>query len=199
MCREFEIALPSELPQAQRKALALKFARELSEKHGCGVDFAVHAPGKEGDTRNEHAHVLTTTRRLTPEGFGEKCRELDDQKSGEVLYWRARWSMMINEELQAAALEVRVDHRSLEDQKIDRAPTVHLGPVRTAINRRLLRRPHAVKEPTELTASQLRGAKQLATMRARLNKSNFSKFESSPSQPLSTKGKLNDDTPTSSR
>lgn len=175
--REFEIALPSELTPSQQKRLTLKLANELTERHLCGVDLAIHGPGKEGDNRNHHAHILTTTRRLTALGFGQKCRELDDQKSGEVMYWRERWAELVNEALEAAQQVARVDHRSLEAQGIEREPTTHAGPARTAFKRRPARRPHMIEETTKLTPGQERLAKQLATMKARLARTDLSKFD----------------------
>src|SRR3546814_2887477 len=73
---EYEIALPAELSAKARRDLALGLAREISERHGVAVDVAIHAPGREGDHRNHHAHLLTTTRRIGPEGLGAKTREL---------------------------------------------------------------------------------------------------------------------------
>lgn len=97
VAREFEIALPVELTAPQRLALAQQLAKEISLRHGCAVDIAVHAPGR-GDDRNHHTHRLTTSRRLGAERLGAKCRELDDQKTGpvEVEYWRERWAEMQN-------------------------------------------------------------------------------------------------------
>ena len=43
------------------------FARELVSRYGVAADVAIHAPHREGDQRNWHAHVLTTTRELTAE------------------------------------------------------------------------------------------------------------------------------------
>src|SRR3546814_18861308 len=43
-----------------------------------------------GRPAQSHAHLLTTTRRLGPEGLGEKTRELDQKQSGEVERWRER-------------------------------------------------------------------------------------------------------------
>src|SRR3546814_2265883 len=63
VAREYEIALPVELSADERRELALDLAREISERHGVAVDVAIHAPGREGDHRNHHAHLLTTTRR----------------------------------------------------------------------------------------------------------------------------------------
>jgi len=136
VAREFEIALPSELSAAGREALAYRFTHELVKRHGCAADVAIHAPGREGDNRNHHAHILLTTRRLGADGFTEKTRELDDLKTGEVQYWRARYAELQNGMLQAAGIAERVDHRTLEAQGIERTPTKHLGPTATAIERK---------------------------------------------------------------
>ncbi|MBU2738802.1 MobA/MobL family protein, partial [Acidithiobacillus concretivorus] len=37
VAREFEIALPEELPPAERRRLALDFAGELVQRHGCAA------------------------------------------------------------------------------------------------------------------------------------------------------------------
>jgi ATP-dependent exoDNAse (exonuclease V) alpha subunit len=136
VAREFEIALPAELSKAERRQLAMEFARELVKRHGFAADVAVHAPGKRGDHRNHHAHILCTTRRLTAAGFTEKTRELDQRSSHEVERWRARFAQLQNERLQVMGLEVRVDHRSLKAQGLERLPTRHLGPTACAIERR---------------------------------------------------------------
>ena len=136
VAREFEIALPAELDTEQRRRLAADFARELVLRHGCAADVAIHRPGRAGDSRNHHAHILLTTRRLTAAGFAEKTRELDDLKSGEIGRWRERFAQLQNERLRDAGIYARVDHRSLETQGIDREATTHLGPVATAMERR---------------------------------------------------------------
>lgn len=142
VAREFEVAIPAELNRDQRLELVREFARELVQRHGMAVDVAIHEPGKDGDNRNHHAHILCSTRRLTPEGFKDKTRELDDQKSGEVANWRQRWAEVSNRCLEIAGSKERIDHRSLEAQraaaaergdteqaaKLERLPTVHLGP-----------------------------------------------------------------------
>lgn len=136
VAREFELALPGELNASERQRLAHDFARELVQRHGCAADVAIHSPGREGDLRNHHAHILLTTRRLGPDGFGEKTRELDDQKSGQVNAWRERFAQLQNERLTAAGIEARVDHRRLDRQGLQRLPGGHLGPTATAIERR---------------------------------------------------------------
>ncbi|WP_411028324.1 MobA/MobL family protein, partial [Salmonella sp. s60474] len=67
VAREFELAFPAELDGKQRLDLLREFCSSLVERHGMAVDAAIHAPGKEGDQRNYHAHVLCSTRRLSEE------------------------------------------------------------------------------------------------------------------------------------
>lgn len=139
VAREFEVALPNELTAGQRLTLARDLANQIVIRHRCAVDIAIHAPNPAGDERNHHAHLLLTTRRLTESGFTEKTRELDDLKTGEVVYWRERWAGIVNEHLARHGQESRLDHRSLEDQGEAREPTQHLGPAITSMERRGIR------------------------------------------------------------
>jgi len=74
VAREYVVALPHELDADQRLALARELAVELSERYGVAVDLAVHAPDREGDERNHHAHLLVTTRAYGHDGLGDKVR-----------------------------------------------------------------------------------------------------------------------------
>jgi ATP-dependent exoDNAse (exonuclease V) alpha subunit len=136
VAREFEVALPSELDAAGRQAVAHQLAQEIVARHGCIADVAIHRPSRAGDTRNHHAHILCSARRLTAAGFTEKTRELDEVKRGEVGRWRERFAELQNEIMQGAGVATQVDHRSLAAQGIDRMPTVHLGPSATNYERR---------------------------------------------------------------
>lgn len=136
VAREIEVALPTEIPPRQQRELACALAQEIVARHHCAVDVAIHAPSRRGDERNHHAHLLMTTRRLTATGFTEKTRELDDLKSGEVVRWRERWALLVNDHLTRHGRSERIDHRSLEAQGVDRDPTWHKGPAVTAIERR---------------------------------------------------------------
>ena len=161
VAREFEIALPAELSPAEREKLAHDFARELVKRHGCAADVAIHAPGKEGDNRNHHAHILLSTRRLEADGFTEKTRELDDQKTGKVIVteWRERFAQLQNERLREAGHSVQVDHRSLEAQGIEREATRHLGPTATAIERRTGQPSHKRQQHNEDALERLQRAR----------------------------------------
>jgi ATP-dependent exoDNAse (exonuclease V) alpha subunit len=127
VARDFVVSLPAEFTAAQRKELTMTLAGEISRRHHCAVDVAVHRPSRGGDSRNFHAHLLCSTRRLPPEGFTDKTRELDDTKTGEILYWRERWAALQNERLKQHGHPDRVDHRTLKAQGIERESTQHRG------------------------------------------------------------------------
>jgi hypothetical protein len=142
--REHEIALPSELGEAEAVALAQSFARELRDTYGCAVDVSVHRG--HTDQRNIHAHLLATTREATAEGLGEKVApELSDKKRAgmgltkskhELEQWRGRWSQLANEHMAAAGVDQKIDHRSLEAQGADRSPQPKIGGAAHAMERR---------------------------------------------------------------
>ena len=132
VAREYQVSLPAELNAGQRIALARAFSRHLAERYKVAVDLAVHEPRPGGDPRNFHAHLLTTTREVTPAGLGAKAgldlqalerrrRELPDHRQ-EYLILRERWATFVNEALREANVAARVDHRSLAAQGIDREP-----------------------------------------------------------------------------
>lgn len=133
VAREYEVSLPHELNSAQQLTLARALARELAERYHVAVDLAVHLPRPEGDPRNFHAHLLTTTREVLPRGLGAKTgldmngserrrRELPHGRE-EIRALRERWATLTNEALREANVEARVDHRSLAERGIDREPT----------------------------------------------------------------------------
>lgn len=138
VAREFEVALPAELTPAERRQLALEFAKELANREGCAVDVAIHAPHREGDQRNHHAHMLRTTRKVEIDGLGAK---LDTEQAGrkrkdDLGQARERWAELTNAALARAGHQARIDHRTLEQQGIEREPTRHLGPAAIGFERR---------------------------------------------------------------
>jgi ATP-dependent exoDNAse (exonuclease V) alpha subunit len=136
VAREFTVALPFELNPAQRTQLARTFSQELADRYGVAVDLAIHEPRAGGDPRNYHAHLLATTREVTPEGLGAKAgldmsgsrRQASGLASGlkELVAVRERWATLTNESLRQAHVGARVDHRSLAQQGIDREPSVRI-------------------------------------------------------------------------
>ena len=126
LAREFDIALPVELDAAQRLALVREFVREQFVERGMVADLDLHRPGRDGDDRNHHAHVMLTMRSIDADGFGGKVREWNDKDL--LKQWRESWERHANAALQRAGLVERIDHRTLVEQGIERAPQIHLGP-----------------------------------------------------------------------
>lgn len=137
VAREFEIAFPSELNKQQREALLEELCHHIVERHQVAVDACIHAPHTDNgsDERNYHAHILMSTRRLTPQGFTEKSRELDQKHSGEIDYWRERFADTCNMHLELAGSKARVDHRSYKDQENGLEATIHEGSTITKLRR----------------------------------------------------------------
>jgi hypothetical protein len=134
VAREFEIALPANLPKQARRALALRFAKYLIERYGVATQVSIHLPGV-GDQRNHHAHILTTTRNVIT---NKKITALDSPLTSgrEIEAIRATYARMANEALQAHGLEPSWDHRSHDRRGIDAKPSRHLGPAAAALARK---------------------------------------------------------------
>ena len=140
--RELEIALPRELNPAQREALVLDFIQhEIGERHA--HQWAIHNPGAAlAGGEQPHAHLMYSERTVDgiergaeqyfkryngthPELGG--CRKDSAGTEERLLETRQRWAEVQNAHLQQHGHAARVDHRSLADQGIDRAPEQHLG------------------------------------------------------------------------
>lgn len=159
VAREWEVSLPHELNREQRKELGREFAQEVVNRYGVAVQLDFHSPGAKGDNRNWHIHVQATSRELGPDGFGQKARydradrdlKADGLPNGKAQLndLRKTWGDMANRALERAGHDVRIDHRSLADQReaarergdqdkardLDREPTRHMGPAATALER----------------------------------------------------------------
>lgn len=117
VAREIRVALPHELGHAQRVELVRDFCQREFVDRGMVADIALHAPGGEGDERNHHAHILLTTREIGPEGFTTKNR---DWNAKELLEgWREAWAQDTNRALERCGAHERVDHRTLEAQRVE--------------------------------------------------------------------------------
>jgi hypothetical protein len=153
--REYEIALPRELTEAQRLELVREFVRqELGDRHA--YTFAIHNPraALEGGEQ-PHAHIMFSERlndgidRKTPEHYfkqangkdrsrggckkANSARKTHEERKADLVDLRARWAALQNRHLEKHGHADRVDHRTLKDQGIDRLPTEHLGPTSVAM------------------------------------------------------------------
>lgn len=155
--REIVINIPHELMQGDQSAgkmLAYEFATNLSQKYQIAVDVAVHAPDKQGDNRNYHAHLLLTTRQITQEQdgifeFGKKSQlEMSNAQlkqagllsnQDELKEIRREWAELANEYLAERNIDTRIDHRSHKDRGLETLPTVKMGWKATELERQGIR------------------------------------------------------------
>lgn len=148
VAREWILALPHELRRDAHQRIIEQFSQTLVEQYRVAIDVCVHAPGKGGDNRNLHAHLLMTTRPMEATGeLGKLKTELEWsdaklRKNGlptgrqQIDAIREKWASIVNSELEAAGLQDRISHLSLKDQGItDKIPEIHVGPLNTQLAR----------------------------------------------------------------
>jgi ATP-dependent exoDNAse (exonuclease V) alpha subunit len=173
VAREYQVTLPHELTPEQRVSLARTFASEIAERYKTAVDLAIHDPRPDGDSRNFHAHLLATTREVTPNGLGAKVgldlsarerrrRELPDHRH-EYISLRERWAALTNEALQQANIAARVDHRSLAAQGLNAVPKPRIPLMHLKMEQRGIR-----SEVAERLRAEYRERVQRSTERAAL-------------------------------
>jgi Ti-type conjugative transfer relaxase TraA len=121
LARQVIIAMPIELSRDQQIKLLNDFARDTFVSRGMVADVALHLDDRD----NPHAHILLTTRDVTPEGFGLKRRDWNQDEQLEQ--WRAEWAETQNQHLALAGFDLRVDHRTLDAQGIDLVPGNKIG------------------------------------------------------------------------
>ncbi|EBM6205383.1 MobA/MobL family protein [Salmonella enterica] len=109
--RYFDVALPVELDDKQKKDLLIRYCQENFVNEGMIADIAFH----DLNSKNPHAHVMLTMKNVGPEGFLTKNREWNDKKCLEA--WRQNWEVITNEALKKYGHKSRIDCRTLEEQK----------------------------------------------------------------------------------
>ena len=138
MSDRFIGALPRELTPEQCIAAVESFCHEVTQDR-IPWHFALHL---ELDKKNEpdwnpHGHIIfrdrdiETGRRFLHTSAGPKERAELTAKG--IEFWttkdfRVEWEGQMNHALERAGHEVRIDHRSLKEQGIDREPQIHIGP-----------------------------------------------------------------------
>jgi hypothetical protein len=170
--RDVLFTYPAELSEGGRLNAARIIARHVAETHRTGVDFNIHQPGKDGDERNHHCHMLMTTRRLTAKGFGEKAREWDDRKTGPKLSKALRKFIAdtLNAELAAEGKAgiARVEYRSFEERGLPQKPAQqHQGPGKTHELRKKQAQARKAWEQAQRRDQRERHAKERASLKLR--------------------------------
>lgn len=140
--REIEVALPRELTPEQRRELVEDFIQqELGDRHA--YQWAIHTPKVALEKGEQpHAHIMYSERTRDgidrdPEQYFKRYNAKNPERGGcrkdsagteeRLQATRERWASVQNAHLERHGHAVRVDHRSLEAQGIDRQPEKHLG------------------------------------------------------------------------
>jgi hypothetical protein len=169
--RDLMFSYPAELSKDGRLKAARIIAGHLVDTHRIGVDFNIHEPGKDGDEKNHHCHMLLTTRRLTANGFGEKAREWDHLKTGPKLSKALRKFIAdtLNAELAAEGKAdiARVEYRSFKDRGSGQKPQQHQGPGKTYALRKKHGQARRAWEAGARREQRERHAKERASLKLR--------------------------------
>ncbi len=132
LAREFILAVPPELSADEQFQTAVAWAKKELTTSGMVAEISLHHT-KSG--KNPHVHILCTMRKIDGEKFSaKKPREWNDV--GLLVKQRETWADAVNAALEKAGRKERVDHRSLKDRGIDRAPEPKIGVAATAMKRK---------------------------------------------------------------
>ena len=131
LAREIQLAIPRELTRTEQVELVKEYTADLFVKEGMIADVAFH----ELSSHNPHAHIMLTMREIDSNGF-KKNKNRDWNKRQLLEKQREAWSSYANLALEKAGINERIDHRTLEQQGINRIPQIHLGSAVTAMMKR---------------------------------------------------------------
>lgn len=129
LAREIEFSLPIELTESQNIKLAQEFIHDQFVLRGMIADWSVH-----WDEGNPHVHVMLTMRELNTGGFGKRVLEWNNRAY--LHEWRKQWAEYANFHLRLHQHDVKIDHRSYEEQGINLIPTIHQGKAVTDMHSR---------------------------------------------------------------
>lgn len=153
------LAFPHGIDAEARQRMLTDFMREQFGRKGLLWTASIHAPDKDGDQRNYHAHVMWSERPLTAAGFA-KTKDRDGTsfatREAALVAMRERWAALSAKQLERAGLPLEAArwkeaHRTLPEQEqlarargdlefaaelADREPTKHLGSATVALERK---------------------------------------------------------------
>jgi len=128
LVRECEISLPVEFNTDEQIELVRDYIQNKFVDKGVCAHISIHDK-KDG---NPHAHVILTMRDVDENGFGKRRAEEQGvngymKRHQRIKEWRKEWADVCNKHLEMKGFSVRIDHRTLEAQGIDREPKKYMG------------------------------------------------------------------------
>jgi len=119
--REVTLALPREQSHEQNKNCVEDYCTKNFTDKGMVAHLSYH----ESKNENPHVHIMLTMRELNKKGFGQKNRSWNSKEN--LNNWREDWANTVNNHLEKNMIDQSIDHRSLRDQGLSRAPQIHVG------------------------------------------------------------------------
>ena len=161
LAREFNIGLQQEFSFEENLDIMRSYIKENFVDKGMCADFAIH----DNNDGNPHAHIMLTKNEVSAEGIGRVNKEWDDKELFEQ--WRGNWAEICNEKFKEKRLDLRIDHRTLKAQGIEREPTIHIGATVHAMKKKgietdrwrenneiIKRNKQKTQSPTSITAKE---------------------------------------------
>lgn len=149
VCRELEISLPRVFDKDRSVRVIKDFVTENCVNLGMIADVSIHGVG----SKNPHAHVLLTMRKLGPdESWGKK--ETDWNKRSLVNALRKDWENAYNREVKSMGMpQLTVSCESYRTRRLDKNPQKYCGARRI----RLWREEQIIEQPSaQYVIDQLR-------------------------------------------
>ena len=128
--REVEVSLPNKMTHEQNIKLVTEYCNDNFIDQGMCATVSFHASKSD----NPHAHIMLTMREVNQDGFGKKNRDWNHRKM--IPKWRKDWAEITNKHLEKNGIDEKIDHRSLAEQGSNKKPTIHLGHIAHAIEKR---------------------------------------------------------------
>lgn len=153
LAREVEFSLPREFDEQTNIALARSFIQDTFVKEGMAADMDFHY--KAG---NPHVHVMLSTRQVDQLGIAAKKTRSWNTKE-KLKSWRKAWEVCCNKELSKHNIPL-ISAESLENQGVDRLPTVHEGVFHRAENRERNRQIKEINAELENLKAEIKELKE---------------------------------------
>ena len=126
VARELMIPLCADWSDHERRECVRDISQMLRDNYGVAVLASIHRPAR--DNKNDHGHVLFTTRTVDDLGvFGKKTRILDDAKTGEVKKMREAVCEIVNTHARANGCDWFVYAGKFSEVLEDHIPTKHIS------------------------------------------------------------------------
>ena len=159
LARMLKASLPNEWSYELAEEVVRDYVQRNFVDKGMCADWAIHDSENDKGQRNLHIHVMLTLRPLTEKGeWGAKQKKVSGQQKVDkrnrkqwkchtventdwnsrenAKMWRKDLADTINATNEQLGIAVHWEHRSFKEQGIDREPTIHIGAVANALERK---------------------------------------------------------------